>query len=232
MCEKIVTPRGALICRDCKKELRYIKQPSCMRCGRQLSYAEHEYCSECAGKRFSYDRGYAVWQYDARMRHSLGAFKYHSKREYADFYVTEAVRLYGDRIRAQAPEVLIPVPIHCAKRKQRGFNQAECLAERLGAQLGIPVDAGCLVRHKKTMPLKELGAKERARELHGAFRIREKVAPGYRSVMLVDDIYTTGNTLEECAAVLKKAGVQKITFLCIAIGATGNKNQKGDKAWT
>lgn len=222
VCMQIVTPRGALVHGECREKLRYICEPACKRCGRQISRMEKEYCSECARREFRYTRGYAVWQYEANIRHSLSEFKYRSRKEFADFYAAEAVRLYGEKIRREQPEVLLPVPVHRTRRAERGFNQAQLLAEKIGRALGIPVDAHCLLRTKQTRRLKDLDRRERAKMLKDAFSLAPAGKVNYHSVMLVDDIYTTGSTVDACAAVLRHAGVEKVTVLCMAIGASIN----------
>lgn len=222
VCMGIVTPRGALAHKECTKKLRYIREPACKRCGRQILRLEEEYCSACEGREHSYLRGYAVWEYEEKIRHSIAAFKYHSRKEFADFYAAEAVRLYGNRIRGENPDVLIPVPIHRTRRAERGFNQTELLAARVGEALGIPVDRGYLLRAKQTKRLKNLNAKERKRMLLNAFSLGKGREGRYHSVMLVDDIYTTGSTVDACAALLRQAGVEKVIFLCMAIGASTN----------
>lgn len=220
VCRSIVVPRGALICEPCKKELHYITEPACMRCGRQLERQEQEYCRECVKKEFHYHRGYAVWQYDAAMKRSLADFKYHARKEFVDFYAAEAVRLYAEKIRREAPEVLIPVPVHRTRYRERGFNQAELLARSIGKALSIPVDADYLRRVKKTKALKSLNAKERSAALEGAFQVPEaQRQKKYRNIMLIDDIYTTGSTMEKSTQALLEAGAEKVTFLCMAIGS-------------
>lgn len=221
VCRQIVLPRGEMICRPCRKKLLYITEPSCKRCGRQLEREEQEYCRDCGRKAFHYQRGYAVWQYNDAMKQSLGDFKYHARKEFADFYIAETARLYGKKILGEMPEALLPVPIHPARRRERGFNQAEILAKGIGRQLGIPVNCHYLVRQKKTAPLKDMTRKERSAALAGAFR----TAGGdgcrkYNNVMLVDDIYTTGGTIEECTKALLQAGVRKVTYISMAIGAS------------
>lgn len=221
VCRQIVLPRGEMICPPCRKKLLYITEPSCKRCGCQLEYAEQEYCSGCAKTAFHYQRGYAVWQYNNAIRRSLGDFKYHARKEFADFYIAETIRLYGKKILREKPEVLIPVPIHPSRKKERGFNQAEILAEGIGRQLGIPTDCRYLIRQKKTNPLKDMTRKERSTALAGAFRVAEENSCGkYQNIMLVDDIYTTGSTIEECTKALMQAGVRKVTYLSMAIGAS------------
>lgn len=222
VCMGIVTPRGALIHAECKEKLRYVREPACKRCGRQIERMEKEYCSECRKREFHYIHGYAVWQYEENIRRSLSEFKYHSRKEFADFYAAEAVRLYGGRIREEGTEVLVPVPIHRARRAERGFNQAQILAQGIGRRMGIPVDAGCLLRTKQTKRLKDLDPKERAKMLRDAFSVDSAKKVDYHSVMLVDDIYTTGSTADACAAVLLRAGVEKVNVLCMAIGTSVN----------
>lgn len=220
VCRQIVLPRGELACPDCRRNLKYIRQPACMKCGCQLEREELEYCSSCRVHSRAFDRGYAVWQYDSRMKRSLADFKYHARKEFADFYTAEAVRIYGRQLLAQAPEVLIPVPVHPARRRERGFNQAELLASGIGKRLGLPVDSRSLKRVKKTAPLKELGRADRARTLKDAFTVSWRDGRPCRSVLLVDDIFTTGSTVDECAKALRRAGTERIIFLCMAAGVS------------
>lgn len=222
VCAQIVTPRGALVHEECREKLLYVREPACKRCGRQLAQPEREYCGECAGRDFHYLRGYAVWQYEEHIKRSLSEFKYHSRKEFADFYAREALRLYRAQIEREKPDVLIPVPVHSTRRAERGFNQAELIARRIGEAAGIPVDAHYLLRTKRTERLKELDRRERKKMLKDAFGVDPAKKAGYRSVMLVDDIYTTGSTIDACAAALQRAGVERVTFLSMAVGASAN----------
>lgn len=222
VCMEIVTPRGALVHAPCKKKLCYVREPACKRCGRQIISMEKEYCSECRKRDFHYTRNYAVWQYEENMRHSLSEFKYHSRKEFADFYAAEAVRLYGGKIRREQPDVLVPVPVHRTRRAQRGFNQAELLAVKIGRAMGIAVDTHYLLRTKQTERLKDLNHRERVKMLKDAFEVDPTRKVDYHGIMLVDDIYTTGSTLDACAKVLQRAGAKTVTALCMAIGASTN----------
>ena len=100
---------------------------------------------------------------------------------------------------------------------KRGYNQEELIAEILGKVLDIPVDKDSLRRSKDTIPQKELGRRERERNMEGAFSLSDTFMPA-GTVLLIDDIYTTGSTLSAAAAALKKRGVQKVYFLTISIG--------------
>ena len=121
---------------------------------------------------------------------------------------------FQKEIRRWNPDVIIPVPLHRARRRKRGYNQAQILAENLGRMLRIPVDSKSLARKKKTSPQKKLGHNERKKNLKNAFA----VTPAFRPVRKVHDIYTTGNTLDAAAKSLKEKGVEKVYFLTISIG--------------
>ena len=113
-------------------------------------------------------------------------------------------------------DVIIPVPVHPSRRRKRGFNQAEVLAKIMGERLGIPVRTDLLTRTKKTLPQKELSAGERLKNLSGAFRA-EVIPAEIRRILLVDDIYTTGSTIEACTRALKTSGAQAIYFVVICM---------------
>lgn len=114
-------------------------------------------------------------------------------------------------------EAVIPVPIHKNRRKKRGYNQAELFARELGKLLELPVDGEILVRTKDTTPQKKLDDRERKNNLKKALKIG-KDSVQWKKVLVVDDIYTTGSTVDAAALVLKEAGVEEIYVLSIAIG--------------
>ena len=123
---------------------------------------------------------------------------------------------YGYYLREKKVELIVPVPLHRKKMRIRGYNQAALVAEVLGEITGISVDEDILVRVKNTKPLKQLNDKERRRSIRGAFSVRKSVWA--KTIVLIDDIYTTGNTIDYAAKTLKKAGVEKVYFLTISIG--------------
>lgn len=205
---------------------------------------ETEYCMDCAGHRRSFDGGISLFQYGRRNlkpvkgkkpgyeKHSMGEsilrFKYHNCRDYADYYIEELLHEHGKRLRALRPDVIIPVPVHPSRRRMRGYNQAEILAEKLGAALQTEVCSDLLIRIKKTKPQKELDDAKRLKNLSEAFVVSEKVPRRYRTVLLVDDIYTTGSTMEACSRKLKAAGVHRI--YCISICSGQVPDAEGKKA--
>ena len=145
------------------------------------------------------------------------AEQHKNRFRYGELYSQELVKNFQKEIRRWNPDVIIPVPLHRARRRKRGYNQAQILAENLGKMLCIPVDSKSLARRKKTSPQKKLGHNERKKNLKNAFAVTSAFRP-VRKVLLVDDIYTTGNTLDAAAKALKEKGVEKVYFLTISIG--------------
>ncbi|MCX4315207.1 MAG: ComF family protein [Lachnospiraceae bacterium] len=221
LCGGIALPRGELACPPCKKQQRRLSGAKCFRCGKELEQEEKVYCPDCAARKFSYERGFALWQYDARMKRSIQEFKYKGRQEYADFYVEQLLEEYQRQLWVLELEAVIPVPLYKVRRQERGYNQAELLAAGVAKGLGLPLVTDFLVRSKGTRPQKELGLQERQQNVQKAFSIdlrsRQGENPPAR-VLLVDDIYTTGSTAEACSKVLRQAGVRSVYLLCLCIG--------------
>ncbi|WP_312368787.1 ComF family protein [Lachnoclostridium sp.] len=224
ICSEILVPKNQKVCSICSEVLPVLMEPRCKKCSKPVLVEEQEYCFDCVKKQHHYTRGFACFLYNEKLKKSLSDFKYHAKKEYADFYVDYMVSNLGDWIYKTKAEVLIPVPLHKNKYKQRGFNQAQLLAEGLSKALSIPVDNKLLVRTMDTKPQKKLDNKERMKNLERAFSIStnskksEELFP-YKRVILVDDIYTTGSTIEACTNVLQKAGCLEVFFVTVCIGS-------------
>lgn len=222
VCDRIVQPVGALICPGCISELSVLKQPACKKCGKEVLGERVEYCFDCTRHKRTFDSGVALLNYNEAAMRSVASIKYKNKREYLDFYGEALVRRYGKWIAGRNAKALVPVPIHPVRRRQRGFNQAEELADRLSDLTGIPVIRDLLIRTKKTAPQKELSPAQRLKNLQSAFALnpyfcseKRKIHHIPDSVILVDDIFTTGSTVEACARALKAAGVEYVWFVTI-----------------
>lgn len=217
ICDEILPP-GIIICEGCTKEAVTIAEPMCKKCGKPIENGEREYCSDCAGRQHTYRQGKAVFLYKAGMKKSMYRFKYSNRREYAQFYAKCAAKIHSSWILRNRIEVIVPIPMYPGKRRRRGYNQAEIFARALGKELGIPVDAGIVRRVRNTVPQKALNDKERQRNLKNAFQLAPNIVK-YSQILLVDDIYTTGSTMDAVAAVLLSGGAQNIYYICISIGA-------------
>lgn len=188
-----------------------------MRCGKPLEKAEQEYCQDCGGHPAAYDQGRSIWLHRAPVPQAVYQFKYHNKRSYGKVFALEMARCYGKQIQQWGIEEIIPVPLHRSRKRKRGYNQAGLLAQELGRLLQIPVNEKAVFRIRNTKPQKNLNDAQRIGNLKGAFAAAKGQAMK-KTVLVVDDIYTTGNTIHRVAKILKMAGVQKVYFLTISIG--------------
>lgn len=218
VCDGVVLAEEGLICKGCVGKLPYIKTPYCMKCGKELRYEEEEYCGDCRKWEHAYTAGRALFSYNQVMQRSVAAFKYKGRQEYAAFYGSEMAKWFKQQLKRWDAQILIPVPVHKSRSRQRGYNQAALLAKSLSRYTGIPVDEGILVRTKKTVAQKSLNNKERRKNLQGAFQLVKNVVQ-YKKIILVDDIYTTGSTADACAGVLLQGGAEQVYLLCLCIGS-------------
>lgn len=219
VCLEIVSPRGAMICEECRPHLKAVRQPRCFRCGRQLLKGESEYCGDCASGKRSFERGIVGFDYDSvPVSRMIAQVKYHNKRQLLDYPCLQMAKVNRELVRSWGLQCLIPVPLHRSKQRKRGFNQAQEIAERLGAAWGIPVEAGVLYRTKRTKPQKELDEASRFCNLLEAFSAKREYAEGLCCAALVDDIFTTGSTMEACTRALQAVGVRHVYCISLASG--------------
>lgn len=218
VCHRILDRGGdALLCGKCRRELHPVTEPRCKRCSKPLACMEEELCENCRTRTFCVERGYALYPYDHAMKKAIRNFKYEGELSCGDYFSTELVTAYGDWIKEISPDALIPVPIHKKRMRFRGFNQAEYMASIIGDKLGIRVLTDYLIRTQNTRPQKGLDVRSRVQNLQKRFQVTMDDVH-VKKVLLVDDIYTTGSTLEACGSALKNAGAERIYFLCLCIG--------------
>lgn len=192
-----------------------------MCCGREISEEGKEYCSRCEENRMSFIRNFAVWRYDKWMKKSIAGFKYDGRKEYAAFYIRHMAGCFGRQLLRYGVTALVPVPISAKRRRYRGYNQAELLAEGLAKELGISCRK-LIKRVRNTVPLSGLSPTERKKNLMGSLCFDEAEASKWQElptkVALVDDIFTTGTTMEACTKVLQAHGILEVYGICICIG--------------
>lgn len=219
-------------CADCAKKIRYVRQPFCFRCGRPLADEEDEFCASCAARPAAYTKGRALYLYAEPVRGALYQVKSKNKREYLEYFADDLAKRLGGEIRRWKVQAVIPIPMHRQAQRRRGYNQAELLASLLGKRLELPV-CRALKKVRQTAEQKELDHRARSANLKGAFApdpkyLKEGRLP-WKRVLLADDIYTTGSTVNEAAKVLKRMGVEQVYFvtLCIVPGDSLNLHASG-----
>ena len=221
VCDGLIGAFGTeLIHAGCSRKVRRIKGNTCAKCGKLLGagHEDDEYCRDCRTVRHAFDRGFSVFEYRS-ISGSIYRFKYMGRQEYASFYAKEAAALLGKKIKRLHVDAVIPVPMYADKEIKRGYNQADVLAKEVARELGIQYYGGVIRRVRNTQPMKELDARGRRNNLKKAFIIPKNDVK-FKCILIIDDIYTTGSTIDEIAHEFRVAGVEKIYFLTLAIGQT------------
>ena len=204
-----------LACRECMGKLEFIEENYCLKCGKPLLSETREYCAECERREYSFAQARALLPYSDEVRSSLYQFKNGNRRDHAQFYGHQIAERFESWIRRSGAEMIVPVPMYPARKRERGYNQAEVLADVIGRELDLPVEKHLLFKTEDTRQQKSLSAEERRRNLRHAFQAG-RGAKG-RRILLVDDIYTTGATLDAAAAALRRAGAASVYAVCAAI---------------
>lgn len=216
-CGKLTGKKAVTACGGCRKKLPFITGPRCFQCGKPVDTEEKEYCMDCARKKHGFTQGISLWSYDKSVKQAVYRFKYKNQRAYAGYFARELVRQYGTQIRWWNAQAIIPVPIHRKRYGQRGYNQAELLARAISQYMQVPVQNNLIVRIKNTKPQKELNEKERQKNLKSAFKINENGVK-LKKVIIVDDIYTTGSTVDVMTELLLSIGVTDVYVITLCIG--------------
>ncbi len=213
VCRRPVTGGKNSIHEKCRKAHIYVTDPYCMKCGRPMK-EDREYCKQCEKGDFPYEAGRCVFLYHSDIGATIAEYKDKGYLELPLFFSEMAVKYHGGFIASTEATMIVPVPITSKKLRVRGFNQSERLAKTLSERTGIPF-GDVVEKVKDTVEQKTLGRKERQRNLESCFRVKPgKCLSG--SVIVVDDIFTTGSTVAAVAVALKKSGVERVYFICAA----------------
>ncbi len=205
------------MCKNCEAGITWINEPVCLKCGKMIEDEENEYCDDCRKIPKSFVRCFAALSYENRVKDSLYEFKYNNQRSYAAFYVDCIMKKHGSILKDISFDGIVPVPVHPNKRRKRGYNQAELIAEELSLRLNVPMYPHYLIRCNDTAPQKELNDEQRIKNLKNAFKVGENDVK-LDTVLLVDDIYTSGATMDCCTEALKTHGTEIVYCAVVAIG--------------
>lgn len=218
VCDKPLAPQEELIHLQCKAKLPYVSGPVCYKCGKPVNHSEIQYCTDCSRRRHLFVQGKSLLVYNQIMEKSIAKYKYNGRREYGVYYSKQLLAVYGDWLTSLKADVIIPVPLHWKKQRDRGYNQAAVIAKYIGQSIHLPVDTKYLRRKTRTKPQKQLTPQQRYANLKQAFKIVKKNQK-YRCIILVDDIYTTGSTIDACTKLLLEAGAKDVYFISVCIGS-------------
>ena len=204
-------------CPDCAAKLRPLRAPFCAMCGRPFDPLAKTgaLCSPCRAHPHKFTAARAVFLFGEPIKTAIHRFKYFGYHSYAARLAPLMLKKWESdpTLSAFAPDFLAPVPLHSSRLRTRGFNQSALIARELGLARDVPLLE--LHRTRPTPPQVGLNAKARVQNVKGAFAVEHPALQGAR-VLLVDDVFTTGATLDECARALKKAGAGEICALTLA----------------
>ena len=204
--------RAEYLCADCQQRAPRIAAPFCAKCSEPFSGAITQTfrCANCEHRALHFDCAVAAYRSRGLVRKVVHDFKYGKQRHLRYPVAKWLIESLGDsRLRGRHFDVIVPVPLHPARERERGFNQAALLAELLAASAAIPLRP-LLERTRYTTTQTAYDRAERMENLHGAFRLRKNRNVRGLRVLLIDDVLTTGSTLSECARVLRKAGAVSV----------------------
>jgi competence protein ComFC len=208
------------LCKLCSNSAPRLEGPACAKCGLPvLGQVSSEFqCSNCSEMDLCFDSAVSAVGFRGVVRHAIHGFKY-SRQIYwgnvlAEWFVEGAERI----IDFKQIDLGVPVPLHSVRERERGFNQAWVLAEALKVKFGLMTSRRCLKRVRPTETQTHLDRQQRISNLNGAFEVSDPMAVKNKSVLLIDDVLTTGSTASECGRVLYDAGARSVLVFTLARG--------------
>jgi len=206
-----------LFCPACREEIKLIQSPLCSCCGKPFPFSAggDHICGICLKKKWRFNKARSIFQYNDTIAPIVHSFKYAGS--------TTAIRTFA-ALKDELPHLndftdvdhIIPVPLHAKRLKERGFNQALLLGKAFFPKHKNKISPYILERHRWTIPQTGLSGIERRKNLKDAFQVRYPEKIKRKKVVLVDDIYTTGTTVNECARTLKRSGAKEVLVLTLA----------------
>jgi len=204
------------LCARCWRGITFFGPPWCVVCGLPFPHpmGEDALCGACARQRNSWDQARAVLRYDKNSRRLVLGLKHGDRTHLAPAFGRWMLGA-GSEILA-GTDLLVPVPLHWTRLFRRRYNQAVLLAQAIHSSGGPPLAPDWLVRRRRTPAQGHLGPAARERNVRSAFAVRRGRSFAGKRIVIVDDVYTTGATVEECARVLRRAGAASISVLTLA----------------
>ena len=214
------TPAEGYVCDACRAKAQFIREPFCERCGRPYEgeITNQFECANCRQMEWHFQSARSAVMARDPVLEVIHRYKYQRALWFEPFLADLLIRAAGPVLDQQRPDLIVPVPLHPTKQREREFNQAERLARRLGAATRIPVNKPLLRRVVPTLTQTKLTREERLANVRNAFAMRNGQRLNGQRIVLVDDVFTTGATTGACAGVLRAAGAGEVCVWTVARG--------------
>ncbi len=208
------------LCTACLKRLKPLEKPICSICGVPFDSPKDRdhLCKECLSQRPWYDRARSAYYYSEPLAGAIQDLKYRSSSKMVPVLGNLLWLYFKEWTKQQKAKdpLIVPVPLHRKKLKERGYNQSLLLARKVASCSGLHLNYKSLAREKNTTTQTGLKKEERRRNVKGAFSLKKPEAVRDRNIILVDDVFTTGQTLNECTKTLKRAGAASVSCITLA----------------
>jgi len=204
-----------LLCSSCLLKIEYINSPRCRCCGAPFQTGLDHFCSLCLKKSFAFDLARAALYYKEPVTSLISSLKFNGTLTNLAT-LAHLVRNSSATAELSEPDIILPVPLHVHRLRERKFNQALVIAHACFLANNHKLNRDILIRHRATSPQTSLSGTERRKNLTGAFSLRDPEQIKNKTILLVDDVFTTGSTVNECAKILRKAGAKKIEVFTLA----------------
>ncbi|OVE77169.1 hypothetical protein BVX99_03345 [bacterium F16] len=215
LCSERQPEDGKPICSTCFSDLSIIHGRTCTKCGGPL-LTEHARCRECTDSpRVWWQSAVSAFCFDGLSREAVHRFKYHGDVSLIPFLSDACISAWNERCPDKTVDCIVPVPLHWLRKLRRGYNQSEMICTEISQALSAPM-IRAVKRVRWTPPQAQLSKSKRQNNLKNAFLVSNQERIRGKSLLLVDDVMTTGSTLNECSRQLVKAGAAEVNILTIA----------------
>jgi ComF family protein len=213
-----VTSRNGTLCATCWKKIKFISEPLCKICGFPFEFdvGKDLICTNCIKNKPFFDHAISLFEYNEHSKNLIHKFKYGDKTYFSRYFAEWLYKRIGVNIGSY--EYIIPVPLHRTRMRQRFYNQSSLLAKDLGKLAGLKFLPNALIKTRYDVPQTSLPKNQRLKNVKNSFIINQQYKEEIKNskIILVDDVYTTGSTINECSKILKKHKCYEITALTLA----------------
>lgn len=210
--------REKVVCRDCLHKLKPRRTSFCLCCGKFFELPEENHiCASCLKQRPPFTCHRSCGLYRGEIKDVLLLFKYRGYKILGKPLASFIYQTWGqDESLWWGVDLIMPVPLHPLREKERGFNQAGVMARELAALKGVKFASDGLIKRIHTPPQTTLSGMDRCHNISGAFALKNKTVVEDKTVLILDDVYTTGATITECSTMLRKGGAKEVRALTVA----------------